>query len=501
MRIRKKDQSTAHEGAARSDPAAMPDGPGADSPAAGRVTDSQAGGRGDVGARKQGVAAPGIISRAAWKGALRFVPLAAGMGFLVLGMMDFTPSPEPAPVRAATRPAPEPAARPGELTGTVTLDALATPRIERPIRVGRGDTLIGLLMGAGVPRGQAHGAIAALAKHYNPRRLKSDHALSVVFERARDGEAPRFAGLSLKPEAETEISVRHAGGGRFSAETVKKALMDRPARASGEIQSSLYEAARARDVPLSVLMELIRIYSWDVDFQREIRPGDRFEVMHQRLHTLDGTFARNGDILFARLTLEGSPRPLYRFETADGLTDYFDAKGRSARKALLRTPLNGARLTSRFGRRRHPILGYTRMHRGVDFAAPRGTPVYAAGDGRVVYRGRKGAYGNYVSIRHNSTYVTAYAHLRRFARAARKGKRVVQGQIIGYVGSTGRSTGPHLHYEILKKRRQVNPMRLRMPSGRRLKGAELRRFEARKAALDQRFAALGEPRTAARDEN
>ena len=166
----------------------------------------------------------------------------------------------------------------------------------------------------------------------------------------------------------------------------------------------------------------------------------------------------------------------------------------------MRTPINGARLSSGYGRRRHPILGYNRMHRGVDFAAPRGTPIYAAGKGSVVYRARKGGYGKYIRIRHNSEYSTAYGHLKSFRRGVVKGSRVKQGQVIGYVGSTGRSTGPHLHYEILRHGSQVNPMRLRMPSGRKLKGAELARFQERRAELDAVFAALPETTAVAKGE-
>jgi murein DD-endopeptidase MepM/ murein hydrolase activator NlpD len=195
-------------------------------------------------------------------------------------------------------------------------------------------------------------------------------------------------------------------------------------------------------------------------------------------------------VLFASLTLSGKKKAIYRFKGDDGHTEYFDEEGRSAQKALMRTPIDGARLSSGFGQRRHPILGYNKMHRGVDFAAPSGTPIYAAGNGTIVYAGRKGGYGNYIRIRHNGNYDTAYAHMTGFARGMRVGRRVNQGQVIGYVGTTGRSTGPHLHYEVLRQGQQVNPMRIRMPSGRTLAGAEMKRFQGLRAALDQRYALL-----------
>ncbi|MCH7936425.1 MAG: M23 family metallopeptidase [Proteobacteria bacterium] len=247
-----------------------------------------------------------------------------------------------------------------------------------------------------------------------------------------------------------------------------------------------------------MLAELIRAYSWDVDFQRDIRAGDRFEVMYERFFDGPGDDKRgdkgwlvySGPILYAALTLSGKRYPIYLHATKDGDSDYFDDRGQSARKALMRTPIDGARLSSGFGRRRHPILGYTKLHRGVDFAAPRGTPIYAAGNGVVVRSGRNGAYGNYVRIRHNGRYSTAYAHMRAINKSARRGKRVKQGQIIGTVGSTGRSTGPHLHYEILAGGVRTNPMKVKMPSGRRLKGEALENFQVARAVIDEKFAAL-----------
>jgi murein DD-endopeptidase MepM/ murein hydrolase activator NlpD len=230
-------------------------------------------------------------------------------------------------------------------------------------------------------------------------------------------------------------------------------------------------------------MELIRIYSWDIDFQRSIRSGDKFEVLFERIETNSGKLARYGNILYANLKLGKLSNPLYLFKKNNKIYNHFDEKGHSAKKALMRTPINGARLSSGYGTRRHPILGYNKMHRGVDFAAPIGTPILAAGSGTIVFRSRNGAYGNYIRIRHNSLYSTAYAHLSKFNRSLTKGSRVRQGQVIGYVGTTGRSTGAHLHYEILKRGRQTNPRRVKMPSGTRLGGADLHLFKKTKDRL------------------
>jgi murein DD-endopeptidase MepM/ murein hydrolase activator NlpD len=198
--------------------------------------------------------------------------------------------------------------------------------------------------------------------------------------------------------------------------------------------------------------------------------------------------------------LSGTELRLIRHELANGDVDYFNEKGESVRKALLRTPVDGARLSSRYGKRKHPVLGYTRMHRGVDFAAPRGTPIMAAGDGVVEYASTNGSYGRYLRIRHNGTYKSGYAHLKSFARGVRVGTRVRQGQIVAYVGTTGRSTGPHLHYEIYRDNAQINPLSLKLPTGSKLKGKELKNFQARRAALEKTFAGLEKPlQTAARD--
>jgi murein DD-endopeptidase MepM/ murein hydrolase activator NlpD len=215
--------------------------------------------------------------------------------------------------------------------------------------------------------------------------------------------------------------------------------------------------------------------------------------MYDRTVTADGRHVRTDGIKFAAMTLSGTPLKLYAFEDADGVVEFYNEKGEGVRKALMRTPINGARLTSQFGLRRHPILGYSKMHQGVDFGAPVGTPVFAAGDGVIEKREFYGGYGNYVRIRHHSGYSTAYAHLSKFAPDARLGRRVRQGQVIGYVGSTGRSTGPHLHFEILRNAKQVNPMTVKMPASQKLEGPLLAKFKQTRTAIEQQFAALESP--------
>ena len=366
----------------------------------------------------------------------------------------------------------------------------------RVVNVGDGDTLAKVLERAGVTRRDAQAAIAAFATQHNPRRIRKGQEITLNFapHSPQDIEdaatAGAFIGFSLAPNYRQEIRINLDGSKNFTATKIEMRLLRQQVRAEGRIDSSLYIAGKKAKLPADTLAELIRAYSWDVDFQRDIRRGDTFRVMYEQVTNLDGQPVRGDTILYAVLTLSGKQRVIYRYDTDDTLTNYYDANGHSARKALMRTPIDGARLSSSFGRRRHPVLGYTKMHKGVDFAAPRGTPIFAAGDGTVTFAGRNGGYGNYVRIRHNDSYATAYAHMKNIGRGIRVGSRVNQGRVVGYVGSTGRSTGPHLHYEILRRGGQVNPLTVRMPSGRKLAGQELARFKKHRTAIDQRFALL-----------
>ena len=354
--------------------------------------------------------------------------------------------------------------------------------------VSPGDTLMRMLAAAGIKRTEAHSAITALSKVFKPRDLKPGIAVTAILQTVRGERVLHQIDLAIDPRQ--DIVVRHNDNDRFEAVIVKQALTKESTRASGVIRSSLYLAGQRAQVPPSVLARLIRIFSFDVDFQRDVQPGDSFDLIFERLFDKSGTAVADGNILVADMVLSGKKIRLYRHRSKNGDIDFYDAKGHSVRKALILTPIDGARISSGFGRRRHPILGYNKMHRGIDFAAPRGTPVYAAGHGTIEAAGRNGGYGKYIRIRHNGRYKTAYAHLNGFARGVSRGRRVKQGQVIGYVGSTGRSTGPHLHYEIHRNGRQVNPKKLNLPSGRKLVGAELKRFVKTREALEQRYAVL-----------
>ena len=377
------------------------------------------------------------------------------------------------------RPAAEPPTNSLALPLTkISVEAAPPNIIVRNVEIAQGDTLMSVMMRNGCDRPTAHAAITALSKSYDPRRVRPGQTLTLLFDPQKRKIEGRLALIQLAfvPSVEQEIQVSLNNNGGFKSETVNKLLAVRLHRAEGVIDDSLYLAAERVGVPAPVIVNLIRIYSFDVDFQRDIRPGDHFEVLFEAFYDERGDFAKYGDIQYAKLHVRKTNLPLYRFVTQDGKPDYFNNDGHSVRKALMKTPVDGARLTSRFGRRKHPILGYKKMHRGIDFGAPRGTPVMAAGNGTVEVAGWNGNYGRYLRIRHNGRYKTAYGHLAKFQRGVRKGKRVHQGQIVAFVGSSGRSTGPHLHYEILVNNRRINPLRLKLPSGKKLKGVELARF-------------------------
>lgn len=365
--------------------------------------------------------------------------------------------------------------------------------IQTVVAAESGDTLMDILLKAGVERAEAVKAIDALREVYDPRALKIGQTVTVSFERPSHGVGSGpFHAVTIQPDAGRQISANRSKDG-YAARETKRQETRRLVRFGGSIKGSLFESAMAQGVPAPALVEMIRAFSYDVDFQRDIQRGDRFELMIERFVDSRGQTIRDGDLLYANLTLSGTEMPIYRYVDAQNRADYYNIKGESVRKALLRTPVDGARISSSFGVRKHPILGFTKMHKGVDFAVSTGTPVMAAGSGVIDYAGANGSYGYYVRIRHDDSHSTAYAHLSRFAQGIRVGKRVDQGQVVAYSGSTGRSTGPHLHYEILVGNTQVNPLAVKFQSGRKLAGAELQRFLNATKSSNDTFARLPAP--------
>ena len=258
----------------------------------------------------------------------------------------------------------------------------------------------------------------------------------------------------------------------------------------GTINSSLYASAIKSGMPENTLLDMISLLGFSIDFQREIRQGDSFQVLYTKeIDILKNKIIKTKPITYVSITLSGKKLTYYNYKDRYGLPQYYDENGKSSKRTIMKTPINGARLSSRYGTRKHPILGYTKMHRGLDFAAPSGTPVFAAGDGVIEKAGWNGSYGKYIKIRHTSTYKTAYAHLSSFHKNIRVGKRVLQGKTIGYVGTTGRSTGPHLHYEVIQNNRQVNPMKIKLPAGKNIPQKKIKAYKNHiRAILTQKIA-------------
>jgi murein DD-endopeptidase MepM/ murein hydrolase activator NlpD len=341
--------------------------------------------------------------------------------------------------------------------------------------VKKGDTLSKIIKLSGVSASESVNAIMAMEKIFKPSRIKIGDKVTISYSTVRNNEGQKklLVGIDIYPTKLDKIVVRREGEKSFSAKRVTIPTSIRLAKASAKINTTFFGATRKAGIPYEVGSDFVRKYSYDVDFQRDIRKGNNIDVLYEEIVTLNGEVVGSGDIVYANLDLNNSSYPIYRFRTLDGRYGYFNEDGESIEKSFLRTPVDGARITSGFGKRRHPILGYNKMHKGLDFGAPRGTPIYAAGSGNIIKIGRNGSYGKYIKINHNNGYSTAYAHLNSFKRGLRKGSRVKQGQVIGYVGTTGRSTGPHLHYEVLKFGRHINPLSIKTVSTRKLKSLEM----------------------------
>ena len=287
------------------------------------------------------------------------------------------------------------------------------------------------------------------------------------------------------PLSQTEkINISREGSSKdYNQEIIVTKLTKKILYKENEILQSLYRAATKVKTPPNIIIEFARIYGFQVDFQRDIKKKDSFQIMYEVFVDNKGKIIQTGEILFANLTLSGIENSLYYFNKK-GSEGHYDSSGKSIKKTLMKTPINGARLSSPFGMRKHPIDGFNKMHRGTDFAAPLGTPIMASGDGIIQKVGWCGGGGNCVKIKHNNVYQTIYAHMSKFARGIKFGVRVKQGQIIGYVGSTGKSTGPHLHYEVIENGKKINSQTLKLPSGKILKNKERKLFETEKIKID-----------------
>ncbi|MFC3711725.1 M23 family metallopeptidase [Sphingoaurantiacus capsulatus] len=353
------------------------------------------------------------------------------------------------------------------------------PRIEVVARLGRSDSVQAALRRAGVSAPEVTTIVDLLDDATNLRSVKPGTGFDLVLGRRPNKTVPRpLESLAFRAAFELKLEVNRAADGQLALKRIPIAVDNTPLRVSGRVGGSLYKSARAAGVPAGIVSEYIKLLSYGLDFQRDVKGANNFDIVveHRRAETGE---TETGRLIYAGLDQGKRKIELMRWDPSNDREQFFHADGSSARKGLMKTPIDGARMSSGFGMRLHPILGYSRLHKGVDFAAGTGTPIMAAASGTVVYAGVYRGYGNHVRIRHANGIETTYSHMSRFGKGGRVGARIEQGQVIGYVGSTGMSTGPHLHYEVYLKGRAVDPRSAKLPFGVQLAGSDMSRFKAR----------------------
>ena len=341
-------------------------------------------------------------------------------------------------------------------------------------KVKTGDTLVSILKSFSVNKYEVQ-KIAELLNNTDIKNLNQNSTLKFTLENTDNLKNVNKILIPITKSRKLEI-FKDIKNNTFTKRDLITNLEKRIVLKEGVIKSSLYKSATKENISPNVIIEFARLYGFQVDFQRDIRKNDSFQIIYEVFVDENGKIFENGNIIYANLMLRGQYNQLYYFPKKN-FNGHYDENGKSVKKALMKTPINGARLSSSFGMRKHPILGYNKMHRGTDFAAPEGTPIMASGDGVIVKAGWCGGGGNCVKIKHNKTYQTVYAHMKNFSNLAVPGNRIKQGQIIGYVGSTGLSTGPHLHYEVIENGKKINSQLLKLPPGKALEGVNRKYFE------------------------
>ena len=347
--------------------------------------------------------------------------------------------------------------------------------------VKQGDTYESIINGLDVPNIEKKKILKIITKNKNLNVLKLNQKISFKIDKKNNTKIKNFI---IEIDKKNNIFFeRTDDNSTFISKIIEKNLIKKITFKEAIIKDSLYNTAIKIGIKPNTIIEFARLYGFQVDFQRDIWKNDTFQIIYEEFKNREGSIIESGNIIYANLSVQNTDLKLYKFEYENKI-DYFDENGKSIRKTLMKTPINGARLSSSFGKRKHPILGFTKMHTGTDFAAPKGTPIMASGDGIITKASWCGGGGNCVKIKHNSTYQTVYAHMSKFGRGIKKGVRVKQGQIIGYVGSTGLSTGPHLHYEVIENGKKINSQKLKLPSGKVLKGNLRKKFEVNKIKID-----------------
>jgi len=347
-------------------------------------------------------------------------------------------------------------------------------------KIKSGETFDKILSGYSLEKEEIIAIKKSLLKKFNINKLRTNQKIQIILDQTNNKIKEFIFQIS---NTEKIYLSKESNESKFNERVLTLKLDKKIIYKENIILQSLYKAATDQNIPPNTINEFARVYGFQVDFQRDIRKEDKFQIMYEVFIDENNKIIETGEILFANLKLSSQDNSLYYFDK-ENFEGHYDKNGKSVQKALMKTPINGARLSSSFGMRKHPIDGFNKMHRGTDFAAPQGTPIMASGNGIIKKAGWCGGGGNCVKIRHNSTYQTVYAHMSKFARGIKKGVRVKQGQTIGYVGSTGKSTGPHLHYEVIVNGKKVNSQKLKLPSGKILKGKNRELFETNKIKLN-----------------
>ena len=356
--------------------------------------------------------------------------------------------------------------------------------VAMPVEVKPGETLQAAVQRTGIGADEAHSVVQALASVVDTIHIKAGMAFqaAIAAPRARGGST-RLIGLSMRTGPASAITLSRTFDGALKLRQLEEKVRDETTVAQGNMSGSLYESALKAGADSRMVAEAVKLFSAKIDFARDIHPSDEFRMVFDRKVTDSGRTVETGDLLYAELGAKGQTAKFYRFDN-DGHVDYFDELGKNIKGFLLRTPVDGAHVTSAFGMRMHPLLGYTKMHQGIDFGAPIGTPVYAAGAGVVKEVRWAGGYGHWLKIEHQGGWATGYGHLSRYAAGLHPGEHVAQGQVVAFVGSTGMSTGPHLHYEVMHGDQKLNPASAQVPQGTVLDGRQLAAFKAQRAHVD-----------------
>ena len=350
------------------------------------------------------------------------------------------------------------------------------------LKARNGDSIQRILYDQKISPTEVNNVLSALRREYNVGTLRNDQKVYVVVKREKNGNF--VSRLTVNIDNITTVHVFLNKDNVYETKRVTKILTKKNHLIETTIDRGIYRTAKQSGIENSVVAQFARLYGFEVDFQRDLKKNDKIKIFYERYLDDDGVSQRTGNIIYSEISNVEKNIILYRYEYPNGAIAYFTPEGKSIEKSLMRTPINGAKLSSRYGFRIHPIIGYNQMHQGTDFAAPIGTPVMASGAGTVEYSGWKGGYGKFISIRHSPVYQTNYAHLQDYAKGMRRGTKVQQGQVIGYLGSTGSSTGPHLHYEVVVNGRKENSQTLKLPSAAPLEGNNKNFFEIQKRNID-----------------